>query len=182
MAGIVPPDRVADFRWSSLPRLAKGPRPDWLSPAAWLPALGLADHARDWKRYVADLQRLAESPEEQEKRGFDELTRDWAIGSDGWKQALAREHEHRALDLDLPRNESQALKEQRWRAMLETELRGRGKDSAAVVRDAKSVRWKVEIAFVLRKKSGALYRWIAQSLAMGSPLAVRVAVCRFANV
>jgi hypothetical protein len=84
--------------------------------------------------------------------------------------------------LDLPRNESQPLKEQRWRAMLETELRGRGKDSAAVVRDAKSVRWKVEIAFVLRKKSGAPYRWIAQSLAMGSPLAVRVAVCRFANV
>jgi REP element-mobilizing transposase RayT len=182
MAGIVPADRVADFRWSSLPRLVKGQRPDWLSPTAWLPALGLSDHARDWKRYVADLQRLAESPEEQEKRGFDELTRDWAIGSDGWKQALAREHEHRALDLDLPRNESQALKEQRWRAMLETELRGRGKDSVAVVRDAKSIRWKVEIAFVLRKKSGAPYRWIAQSLAMGSPLAVRVAVCRFANV
>ena len=181
-AGIVPLEHVADFRWSSLARFVKGPRPNWLSAHEWLQALGLADHPRDWDRYVADLHALAHHPEEQKKRGFDELTRDWAIGSHGWKQALAREYGHRALDLDLPRNETLALKEQRWTTMLETELRGRGKDSAAAVREAKSIRWKVEIAFALRKKCGAPYRWIAQSLAMGSPLAVRVAVCRLANV
>lgn len=181
MAGIVAADRVADFRWSSLARLVKGTRPEWLCPSEWLQALGLADCPRDWKRYVADLQALANDPQERKDRGFDELTRDWAIGSHGWKQALAREYGHRALELDLPRDETFALKAERWTAMLETELKRCGKDSDAVVRGAKSARWKVEIALALRKRCGAPYRWIAQALAMGSPLAVRVAVCRLAN-
>ena len=181
-AGIVTVDHVADFRWSSLARFVKGPRLEWLSAHAWLEELGLADSHRDWNRYVADLRALALNPEEQQKRGFNELTRDWAIGSHGWKQALAREYGHRALELDLPRNESLELKEQRWTAMLESEMRRRGKDPHAAVHDRKSARWKVEIAFALRKQSGAPYRWISQSLAMGSPIAVRVAVCRLANM
>jgi hypothetical protein len=181
-AGIVGVDQVANFRWSSLAGFVKGPRPEWLSAHAWLKELGLADCHRDWNRYVADLHALALDPEEQQKRGFDELTRDWAIGSQGWKQALARQYGHRALDLDLPRSETLALKEQRWRAMLEREMRRRGKDLPAAIYDPKSAHWKVEIAFALRKQSGAPYRWIAQSLAMGSPIAVRVAVCRLANM
>ena len=66
--------------------------------------------------------------------------------------------------------------------MLESEMRRRGKDPDAAVHDRKSARWKVEIAFALRKQSGAPNRWISQSLAMGSPIAVRVAVCRLANM
>ena len=66
--------------------------------------------------------------------------------------------------------------------MLESEMRRRGNDPDASVRGRKRARWKVDIAFALRKQSGAPYRWISKSLAMGSPIAVRVAVCRLANM
>ena len=71
----------------------------------------------------------------QKRRGFDDLTRDWAIGSHGWKQALARAHRHRAVELDMPRNEIHSLKEQPWTTMLDAELRSRGEDSAAAALD-----------------------------------------------
>jgi hypothetical protein len=74
------------------------------------------------------------------------------------------------------------LREERWRAALSEELRSHGKEGVDLARDAKGAGWKIEIAFALRKRSGAPYAWIAESLAMGSPNAVRVAVCRFANM
>ena len=37
----------------------------------------------------------------------------------------------------------------------------------ALVRTRRSPRWKVELAFVLRKQAGAPYRWIAKKLQMG---------------
>jgi hypothetical protein len=125
---------------------------------------------------------LARDPEEQQKRGFDELTRSWAIGTTGWKQAIAREHGHRALEMDLPRAETSALKQERWRTVLEEELRRRGKDDNDLLQGPKGARWKVEIALMLRKRAGAPYRWISKTLAMGSPNSVRVSVCRLVNM
>jgi hypothetical protein len=113
-AGIVSVEQVVDFRWSSLARFIKGPRPEWLPPKRWLHEFALDDTARDWRRYVADLIGLAGDPEEQQKRGFDELIRTWAIGTSGWKQAVARAHSHRAIERDLPQIENCALKEERW--------------------------------------------------------------------
>ncbi len=147
-AGIVSAEPVADFRWSSLARFVKGPRPEWLSPMRWLPELGLKDTAGDWTRYVAELVALAGNPEEQQKRGFDELTRTWAIGTAEWKQSVARTHSHRAIELDLPQSETCTLKEERWKAILEAELRHHGKDAHNLAQASKSARWKVEIALI----------------------------------
>ena len=180
-AGIVAAAQVADFRWSSLSRLVKGPRPEWLSPALWLQELGLQDSARDWTRYVADLVDLARNQEEQQKRGFDEFTRTWAIGTSGWKQAMARAHRHRAIEQDLPQIETYALKEERWKMILEAELRRQGKAAHDLVRAPKGACWKVEIAMRLRTRAGAPYSWICRALAMGSPGAARVSVWKLAN-
>lgn len=181
-AGIVPADRLTEFRWSSMPRFVKGPRPKWLSPSVWLNELGLADRRNDWSRYAEELRALALDPEEQTRLGFDDMARDWAIGSRGWKEALAREHGHRSLEQDLPRSETHALKEQRWLSALDEELRRHGKDNSAPARAARNAGWKVEIALALRKRVGAPYRWISQALVMGSPVAVRVAVFRLCNM
>ncbi|MGH7958403.1 MAG: transposase [Opitutaceae bacterium] len=181
-AGIVSPEQVAEFRWSSLSRFVKGSRPAWLSSETWRDQLGMADSRCDWDRYVGALISLARDPEGQKKRGFDELTRGCTIGTHGWKRAIAREHSHRALELDLPRDETIELKAQRWRAALDEELRRLGKDDNDSVRDQKGAAWKVEIALRLRRNIGAPYRWISKTLAMGSPAAVRVAVCRLANM
>jgi putative transposase len=180
--GLVCAEPVADFRWSSLARFVKRPRPEWLSPKCWLQELGLEDTDRDWARYVEQLVALARDPEEQQKRGFDELTRSWAIGTTGWQQALAREHQLRALEQDLPRIETSMLKQERWRTVLEEELRRRDKDHDDLARWPKSAAWKAEIALILRQRTGAPYRWISESLAMGSPNALRVSVFRLGNM
>jgi hypothetical protein len=95
---------------------------------------------------------------------------------------LAHAYGHRALELDFPREESRALKEARWRAVLHEELCHHGKTGTDFAQEAKGAAWKVSLALALRKRSGAPYAWIAGALAMGSPNAVRVAVCRLANM
>lgn len=179
-AGLVPAELVADFRWSSLARYLRGPRAHWLSPTIWLTEMELADSPDAWTGYVTRLVTLARDPQAQ--RECDDFTHTWAIGTSGWKQALAHRYGHRALELDLPSCEIRTLREERWRAALSEELRSHGKEGVDLARDAKGAGWKIEIAFALRKRSGAPYAWIAESLAMGSPNAVRVAVCRFANM
>ncbi len=44
-AGIVPAEQVAQFRWSSLARFVRGPRPGWLSAGPWLNELRPEDSA-----------------------------------------------------------------------------------------------------------------------------------------
>ncbi|WP_414660163.1 hypothetical protein [Horticoccus sp. 23ND18S-11] len=54
---------------------------------------------------------------------MDELTRTWAMGTSGWKQALAQTYSYLALELDLQRDETRALKAARGTAFLDEELR-----------------------------------------------------------
>lgn len=180
-AGIVAADQVANFRWSSLARCIKGPKPPWLSTGPWRNVRLGEDSPSGWARYVEFLVLLAANPTEQEKLGFAEISRGWAIGTAGWRRSLAAENQHRALEQDLPHAETRELREARWRAVLESALHFRdfdSDDSAFGSIDAES---KVEIALMLRKHAGAPYRWIARVLAMGSPASVRVAVCRLAG-
>ena len=93
----------------SLARFAKGPRPSWLSPSTWLAALGLDDSVVGWARYHEHLEIVATSARRAEDER--ELCQTWEIGTAGWKNALAREHLRRALELDLPRAEVADLKE-----------------------------------------------------------------------
>jgi REP element-mobilizing transposase RayT len=180
-ARIVAASQVGNFRWSSLARFIRGPRPEWLSPQPWLQELGLSDTRDDWMKYLKSLVSLAGDFKEQQSRGFNELGRGWAIGTDAWKRALAREYGHRALEQDLPGDEIGDLKQQRWQSSLEGALRRHGKGEGDIAQGPKCAHWKVVIARSLRKETGAPYRWIAEALAMGSPNSVRVAVCRLAS-
>ncbi len=144
--------------------------------------LDLEDTAAGWVQYVQRLVALAGEPHAQGEDGGDESIHAWAIGTSGWQRTLAHAHGHRALELDFPRDEVRALKEARWRAVLDEELRHRGKTDVDFAQEAKGAAWKVRLALELRRRSGAPYAWIAAALAMGSPNAVRVAVCRLANM
>jgi putative transposase len=175
-AGVVAPACAADYRWSSLARFVKGPRPAWLSPSHWLSALKIPDSAAGWARYRERLETVASvSRWEEDER---ELCYTWAIGTAGWKKTLAREYRRRALELDLPKDEVSDLKSAHWESVLNEELAALGRSPDHLLGSPRQARWKVELASTLRRRAGAPYRWIAQSLAMGSPLAVRVAVCR----
>jgi putative transposase len=182
LAGIVAPDQVERFRWSSLTRFIKGPRWPSLTAARWLGQLGLEDSATGWTSYVHELVRLARDPAEQERRGFGEFCRGWAIGTAGWKRTLAREYAHLATIPEYPESERRDIRQAHWQATLEEALGHWRKSADDLLRAPKYQRWKVEIAARLRTRGGAPYRWIAAALKMGTPGALRVAVCRLANM
>jgi len=56
-AGIVPPEQVASFRWSSLRAFVGGERFAGLEAVDWLRAAGLADDAEGWAAYVQRLRK-----------------------------------------------------------------------------------------------------------------------------
>ena len=73
------------------------------------------------------------------------------------------------------------LNECRWRDALDRGMREIGRSTTDIASDLKGARWKIELAARLRRTVAAPYCWIAAELNMGSPLAVRVNVCRQTN-
>jgi putative transposase len=180
-AKIVPPEEIGTFRHSSLPRFLATLRPDWLVANRWLGESALEDSPDSWRRYLARLAATGAETTDREAAPAPEFSQDWAIGTDAWRKALAREHAHLALEVDVIAAEVRELKEARWTAALEGALGEANRTAADLVASAKGVRWKVEIARRLRRQAGAPYAWIADALRMGSAGAVRVAVCRLAH-
>jgi putative transposase len=178
---IVSPESVASYRWSSLYQWLSGAPPSWLTAAPWFAQLGLSESSSGWRQYTEYLASLAGDSAEQERQSFDQLEHGWAIGTAGWRRAVAREFAQLTLTGGLAAPEALAINECRWRDELDRGLRDAGKSAADIVRDQKGARWKIELAERLRRAVAAPYRWITAELNMGSPLAVRVNVCRHAN-
>jgi putative transposase len=97
-AKVVSAENVASFTKSSLHAFVSGPRSRWLFAGDLLKQNGLNDTADGWAEYVASLAMLAGNSMEQERRGFSKFNRGWAIGTRGWREALAKDHAHLALD------------------------------------------------------------------------------------
>ena len=168
---------AVSFRWSSLTRFVRGPRPPWLHAATWLGQLGLSDSQKGWKNYVALLAALATERGRRDEEAIEFCT-GWAIGSTGWRRALAREHSHLALTVGLEAAELREIKERRWGDLLERALHELGKGHEDIAAERKGAPWKIEIARRLRHHAGAPHRWIAQALNMGQASSVRVYVCK----
>lgn len=172
-AKIVPPEQVAAFRWSSLPRFVRGVRFAQLEAATWLRGMGLADEAEGWVDYVERLRQLALDPAEQDRLGFGAMSRGWAIGTDAWRKAVARDHAHLAINPGLGAAEARALREAAWTARLEELLREAKQSRETAAEATKSAPWKVALALRLRRETGASIAWMAKILAMGRPDSVR---------
>ena len=78
------------------------------------------------RRQLAALAAVTAAQEESE---FAELCTGWAIGTEGWKRAVAKEYRHLALDPGYDATELHGLKERRWREQLELLLLGAGKSA-----------------------------------------------------
>ena len=172
-AKIVPPEQVVSFRWSSLGRFVRGGGFAQMEAGPWLRAMKLEEGPVGWARYVEWLRQLALDPAEQERLGFDSMSSGWAIGTHAWRQAVARDHAHLALNPGLGASEARALRESAWAARLDM-LLGEAKRTLEEAKAAlKSAPWKVELAGKLRQESGAAITWLAETLHMGSPDALR---------
>lgn len=175
-AGVVTANRLGDFLWSSLSRWLAGSAPDWLDVTAVLAGAGLSEKPTPWPHYVQYLGSLASGSNDDERMMRGALSRGWAIGTNGWRRALAREREHLALAPDLPRAEQQELRTARWQHALELALRTQGRSLAEAALSPKSATWKVTVARQLRATVAPPYRWLAETLCMGAPASVRAYV------
>ena len=171
-AGIVAAEQVVDFRWGSLRRFLRGERPDCLQAEAWLSSSGPTLSGDDWKLYVQDLVKLSAATDQQKELGFAEMSRGWAIGTQGWRRALARDHAHRALAPGVPALELADLTAARCEQALDELLKAAGKTLGDLNRDRKDAAWKVRIAVMLRASTPATNRWLAEKLHMGKPSSV----------
>jgi len=99
-----------------------------------------------------------------------------AIGTSGWRRAVAKDYQHLALQPGIALHEARELKHARWSAALQSAL-GKAGRTAESLRDArKGAGWKRTIAADLRKRTGASHVWLAENLHMGSPNSVRALI------
>ena len=123
------------------------------------------------KAYVNYLTGLAVDEAEQKRRGLEQLSKG-AIGTMGWRRAMAMEHAQRALAPGLEAEALTELKAFTWSEVLDEALARRRKTTEEVAKARANADWKIEIAGRLRNV-GAPSAWIAEKLQIGSPSTIR---------
>lgn len=178
-AGIVPVDRLGGFRWSSLRKFLKGERWAGLVGDLVMPVWSLTDDVEGWTTYESRLRELAVDADEQKRQGFDEMCSGWAIGTAGWRAALAKQLSHKEL-VGISRQEARGVREDQWQAALATRLAGLGKKPADLetLKPREAVaEWRLDLAAELRH-IGAPYAWIAAQAGFPNPVSLRVLLHR----
>lgn len=175
-AGIAPSERPESFRWSSLREFGDKARQRWLVAEPWLSHLGYTDTADGWREYADQLAAVGRKPADEDDEQA--LCCGWAIGTAGWRRAVAKDHAHLALDPGLGAEELRELKEARWTLVLDQALAESGNTLEQAKVAPKGAAWKRAIAERLRREAGAPHAWIAAMLHMGSSASVRVYLSR----
>jgi len=179
-AGIVPVERLRDYRYSSYWYLwRKADRPEFLDVTVALAEAGqLADERRGWAQYAQYLAwQAAEGPAGKSK-AYVSLSRGWALGTQDFKAALIQDHALLAASRAWESAGAQEIRAQQWARRLEQGLRAIKRTAAAAGQERKSAPWKAALAAWMKQKTPASNRWLAEQLQMGRPEAVSVYVAR----
>jgi len=141
--------------------------------------VGWEEEREDWRAYLKWLVEIGGDEEAQRQEGMVDLGRGWAIGTAGWRKAMAEEHAHMALSPGVDKEEAKELQEARWEMILRDGLKRHHKTVRDVESAPKGADWKIEIAVRLRTEGLAPNGWIAGQLHMGRPGAVSALVGRW---
>ena len=184
-AKLVTPDRLLDYRWSSLTRLVAKRRPAWLEARTVLQACGsLADSAAGWRCYVRYLAELAEEDVGRREERFAEMCKGWAIGSADFKAELRARlapPDRSAARLEIVGADREAHRQVRaaiWEDKLQRAARALNL-SLASLPAAKSAPDKVRLAALLKHATSVSNVWLTQRLQMGKAGSVSQFVGRF---
>lgn len=173
-AGVVPVERLGDFRHSSYWYLAQPDRrPSFLRPeTALVEAGGLADTRAGWNSYADYLAwQAAEGPAGRGK-AYVSLSQGWALGTTGFKAALIKDHALAAETRAWESDGAQEIRAADWERRLACALKQLGKTGVEMSAERKSAPWKIAIAAYLKQTTQVPNRWIAERLAMGTPVSV----------
>lgn len=182
-AGIETFESLGSYSWGSLPRFCKGERLPGQTGDLVMASRGLADTAQAWGDERERLRALAADELEQKRLGFGEMSRGWAIGTSGWRKALAEDYAQESLT-GMSREDAALIRTEKWdkswrKALSEWGIRdveAQAEDLATV-----NVHQRLQVALTLRG-AGASYRWIAERLCLGNPEALRIRLFRLRNV
>ncbi len=141
-AGMVPAERVADYQPSSLNRFLAGRAPTWLVASDFLQLAGLIDSPQSWGRYVENLVAIATAPADDERMIRGAYSVGWAIGTEGWKRALAKEYAHTRLAPEWVTDEIDRFRQDRRQHELESGLAEMDRTLADAANSPKSVHWE----------------------------------------
>lgn len=179
-AGIVPVGRLREYRHSSYWYLWEPEaRPKSLSlETALAKAGGLADAPAGRRRYAAYLAWQAAEGPAGSSAAYVNLSRGWALGTDGFKADLAEEYELAADSRAWERSGAREMREARWSKELTRCLKKLRKTEEDLRRARKGAAWKAAIALRLKETTQAGNRWLTGRLHMGRPEAVSVHVHR----
>jgi hypothetical protein len=124
------------------------------------------------------LIELAGNLEQQKRLGWNGFSSGWALGSESWRQGLARNHAHRALNAGLEAAAIRDLREARWTEQLQLALSAQSRRPDELVSTKKGEPWKIAIALHLRSQFGVSCHWLSRQLQMGTPDSTRSLLSR----
>lgn len=177
-AGIVQPGAAETYGFSSLPSFLAGTRPAWLGGDVILAQLKLADTLAGRAKYLEYLTELGRDPEMREQQRFGQVSGDWAVGTTGWRRALAQRHAEMAIVPGLESKELREIGQARWQEELNRVIVEWSFSPPDDVSEVGSPAWKVAVAAELRRRVAAPYRWIADALSIDRPASLRMQVHR----
>ena len=131
VAGVVKPAAAYVSMEQLKVLLVAGKRPSWLTCEKWLRELHLRDTPSDWLKYRNYLEQLSQDKQEQERQGFKTLDVGWAVGTEGWKKALAKDCSHLSLAQVADAAENAEFRRLQWAQVLDELLKQWGRTSAA---------------------------------------------------
>jgi REP element-mobilizing transposase RayT len=163
-------EELSEWRWSSMRWLShpKERRP-WYDPRVALGhAWTLADTAAGRRRYVKYLDFLNEDEVARKEFKFDEMSKGWAIGSNGFQKDLLKEHRNLVGSASIVAAGLTEAREAGWKEECEGYLRRLGRTTRDVKREGKSVAWKLAVAAAMKARTTVTNRWLAEHLEMGN--------------
>ena len=153
-AKVVSPEMLIAYRWSSLRALREGARQACLCAEVWLKVRGgWADDATGLTAYEEYLVALARDELAWERAGVVGLAKGWAIGTDGWRRALAKEHSQFRLQPSMAAPARKEMREAAWEAALAEKLKESGRGEEEVETKPRKQAWKLAMALKLRNEN-----------------------------
>lgn len=178
-AGLETIETLGTYPWGSLRRFVEGARLAGQTGDLVMAWRDSADSPKAWRTELRRLQELAVDEEEQKRLGFARMSRGWAIGTSGWRKALAKEYAHLTLT-GLSRQEAADIRTARWEGVWRKALTKWGihtEDNVTGWLAEVGVKRRLQVAIELRAM-GAPYGWIAPRLALGQPESLRIRLDR----
>jgi SAM-dependent methyltransferase/REP element-mobilizing transposase RayT len=161
--------RLARYRHSSYSYLQNPAlRPKCLRPATALSARGLTDTAAGRRSYDAYLTWSAAEGPAGKSESYVSLSKGWALGSAGFKQALVADHALAASMRAWEQGDAREVRELAWTGSLARLLCGIPPTERADHRQ--SAPWKIRVAVRLKATTDASNGWLGAQLHMGSRL------------